>query len=335
MNMRRKPNIAVLGASGHTGRFVVDTLRREGAVAIAATRSGRFAPIAGEEEPCHILDFTLPETLDEVLRGADAVINCAGPFFDTAMPAAEAALRAAIPYLDVSAEQATTRRLFDMLDEPGRAAGVTMLPAMAFFGALADLLASTLVDEGEHAETIDIAVGLDSWHPTAGTRLTGDKNIYPRMIVRDGALVPVPDPAPGGEWDFPPPLGVQPVTCVALSEIILISRHISAGSVTSFMNLKPLDDLHEVTTPPPRPVDARGRSAQHFIMDVRATIAGQVRRARASGTDVYAASAPLIVRACLDLLMREAPPSGVRAPGEVFDAQSFLSRLTPDIVLGG
>lgn len=331
--MQRDPQIVVLGAGGHTGRFVVDTLRRKGANAIAATRSGRFTPIAGEEEACRTLDFSRPEALDDVLRGADAVINCAGPFFDTALPAAEAALRAGIPYLDVSAEQATTRRLFDTLGDPARAAGVTMIPAMAFFGGFADLLVSMLVAEGEAVGSIEIAVGLDSWQPTAGTRLTGEKNIYPRMIVRDGALVPIPDPAPAGEWQFSAPLGVQPVTCVALSEIILISRHIKAGSVTSFMNLKPLDDLHDSTTPPPSPVDARGRSAQRFVIDVRATIGDDVRQATANGTDIYAVSAPLVVNACLDLLTQRASPPGVRAPGEVFESAVFLSRLAPEITL--
>jgi hypothetical protein len=204
---------------------------------------------------------------------------------------------------------------------------------MAFFGGFADLLVSTLVADGDEVETIEIAVGLDSWQPTAGTRLTGEKNVYPRMIVRDGALVPIPDPAPGGEWHFPAPLSVQPVTYVALSEIILISRHINAGSVTSFMNLKPLGDLHESATPPPRPIDARGRSAQQFIVDVRATIQGKVRRAAASGRDIYAVSAPLVVNACLDLLTREISMPGVRAPGEVFDAAAFLSRLAPEIAL--
>ena len=332
--MQSNPQIIVLGASGHTGRFVVDTLRRKGADAIAATRSGRFTPIAGEEEACRVLDFSQPDALDDVLRGADAVINCAGPFFDTALPAAEAALRAGIPYLDVSAEQETTRRLFDTLGDRARAAGVAIIPAMAFFGGFADLLVSTLVADGEEVETIEIAVGLDSWEPTAGTRLTGEKNVYPRMIVRDGALVPIPDPAPAGEWHFPAPLGVQPVTCVALSEIILISRHVNAGSVTSFMNLKPLGDLHESATPPPRPVDARGRSAQRFVMDVRATIGDDVRRTTASGTDIYAVSAPLVVKACLDLLARDISTPGVRAPGEVLNAEAFLAGLAPDIVLG-
>jgi short subunit dehydrogenase-like uncharacterized protein len=325
--------VVVLGAGGHTGRFVIDALRREGVTAIPATRSGRFTAIDGTEEDGRILDFSRPDELDRTLAGASAVINCAGPFFDTAQPAAEAALRAGIPYLDVAAEQTTALRLFDTLDEKAKEVGVTIVPAMAFYGGLADLLVSALVEKGSNVDSIEIAVGLDSWQPTSGTRLTGEKNIYPRVIVRGGIFVPIPDPAPGVQWIFPAPLGAQPVTCVALSEIILISRHIDANSITSFMNLKPLDDLHDSNTPPPQPTDDRGRSAQKFAMETRVTVRGQTMRATATGVDIYAVSAPLIVRACLALLDGKNAKPGVRAPGDIFEARSFLAGLSSEIAV--
>jgi short subunit dehydrogenase-like uncharacterized protein len=324
--------IVVLGASGHTGRFVVDALRREGVIAIPATRAGRFIARDGREEDGRVLDFSRAHALDQALAGAHAVINCAGPFFDTAMPAAEAAVRAGIPYLDVMAEQRTALSLFDTLDERAKDAGVTIVPAMAFYGGLADLLVSALAGENRKVDSIEIAMGLDSWQPTAGTRLTGERNIYERLIVRDGALAPIPIPPPAGRWLFPAPLGEQPVTCVALSEVILISRHIDAASITSFMNLKPLDDLHDGSTPPPYPNDARGRSAQQFALEARVTVNGQIRHATATGVDIYAASAPLIVKACLALLHGH-PKPGVRAPGELFEAGSFLAGLSPDIAV--
>jgi hypothetical protein len=48
-------------------------------------------------------------------------------------------LRARIPYLDVAAEQMTVLRLFENYDAKAKAK-VTAVPAMAFFGGLADLL---------------------------------------------------------------------------------------------------------------------------------------------------------------------------------------------------
>jgi len=325
--------IAVLGAGGHTGRFVVDALRHLHVTVVAATRSGRFRPTGGKEEACRAIDVADAANLDRAIAGTDAVINCAGPFFDTALPAAEAAIRARIPYLDVAAEQRTVLDLFDRLDGPARDAGVTLVPAMAFYGGLADLLASALVPAGVRADSIHVAVGLDSWHPTAGTRLTGERNTFERLIVSDGKLTPIPTPPPAGQWRFPAPFGEQPVTCVALSEIILLSRHVAADSITSFMNLRPLADLHNGDTPAPSAIDDRGRSAQQFVIEVRATLGGQVRRATATGRDIYAVTAPLVVNACLTLLDGRPVATGVRAPGEIFDAAEFLAKLAPDILV--
>ncbi|MEU8657784.1 saccharopine dehydrogenase NADP-binding domain-containing protein, partial [Actinoplanes philippinensis] len=80
--------IAVPGAAGHTGRFVVAELEQRGLTPVPCGR--------GTE-------------LDAAFRDVDAVINCAGPFHATAAPAIEAAIRAGIPYLDVTAEVEVTQ----------------------------------------------------------------------------------------------------------------------------------------------------------------------------------------------------------------------------------
>jgi hypothetical protein len=174
-------------------------------------------------------------------------------------------------------------------------------------------------------------VGLDSWHPTRGTRLTGERNTFQRLVVRDGQLVPVPSPPPTKTWDFPGILGKQPVTCVPLSEMILISRHIQAASITSFMNLVPREEIENPDTPAPQAIDASGRSAQQFIMDVYVAAGSRELRATASGRDIYASTAPLVVNACLALLNGQEVKSGVRSPGELFEPQAFLAALAPEI----
>lgn len=329
--MASKARIAVLGAGGHTGRFVMDVVAEEGAVAVPVTRSGRFAQRGGKERGCPVLDFSDPSRLDRALADADAVINCAGPFFDTAEPAAEAALRRGIPYVDVTAEQVTVQRLFERLDGRAQATGITMVPAMAFYGGLADLLVTALVDSANPVEDIQIAIALDSWQPTQGTRLTGARNTYPRQLVRGGKLDPVPASLPASSWKFPEPFGEQPVACVPLAEIILLARHINADSITSYMNQRPLDDLADPRTPAPVSADSRGRSSQRFVVDVRLCGRGASRRGIASGRDIYAVTAPLAVRACLHLLANASAKGGVFSPGEILPARSFLSALAGNI----
>jgi uncharacterized protein YbjT (DUF2867 family) len=323
--------IGVFGANGHTGRFVAAELRHRG---VRARWIGRDAAALdalqselrhGDVRTASALD---PASLARAFEGLGAVINCAGPFFDTSRPVIEAALAAGIHYLDVTAEQPTVLDTIARWDGPAKDAGRIVMPAIAFFGGLADLLATTVLGEWTDVDTIDIAVALNSWHPTAGTRVTGERNTATRVIVRDGVLVPVPTPRLSGTWDFPEPFGSQPVACVALSEIITLSRHVRAKAITSWMNMRPLADLADEATPPPEASDALGRSAQRFAMAVRVRQGADVRESVASGRDIYAVSAPLVVEAASRLLDgRHSEHGGVRSAGEIFDAPDFIASL--------
>jgi short subunit dehydrogenase-like uncharacterized protein len=63
-------------------------------------------------------------SLDQAIAGAAAVINCSGPFLDTATPVVEAALRARIHYLDVTAEQPVVLETFKRFADLAQDAGI-------------------------------------------------------------------------------------------------------------------------------------------------------------------------------------------------------------------
>lgn len=322
--------IAVYGAAGHTGRFVVAELLRRGFVPIAVGRdAARLADLAQGQLETRVASLEDPVSLDRALAGADAIINCAGPFLDTAEALVEAALRARIPYLDVTAEQASALALFERFAAPARKAGVVIMPAMSFYGGLADLLATTAMGDWTSADEIRVGIALDSWRPTLGTRLTGQRNTAPRLIVADGGLAPLPLPARETSWRFQDPFGIQEVVELPFSEIILISRHLRASQVHTHLNLAPLRDLRDSATPPPTPMDDAGRSAQTFLVEAIVRKGDAERRAVASGRDIYAVTAPLVVEAVQRILDGAGEP-GVRAPGEAFDAPAFLNALAPE-----
>ncbi len=324
--------IVVYGATGHTGRFIVEELLRRGRKPLLSGRDGkRLAEMAerwpGVEWRAATIDDA--DALDEALRGAAAVINAAGPFLDTAQPLIEAALRAGIHYLDTSAEQRAAQQVFEGFDARARQAGIVIVPSVAFYGAFADLLATVAMGDWDQADAIDVAVGLDGWHPTRGTRLTGERNRYPRWVVEDGRPKTVPDPAPTGTWEFPSPIGTQDTVVLPLSETVSIARHLRSTQIRSHMNLAPLRDLRDLDTPTPVAVDAQGRSAQQFVLDVRLQRQAHTRRATASGHDIYAVSAPLIVEATLRILDGRGPVPGAWSAGEAFDAGDMLQSLAP------
>ncbi|MET0893828.1 MAG: saccharopine dehydrogenase NADP-binding domain-containing protein, partial [Pseudoxanthomonas sp.] len=268
-----------------------------------------------------------PASLDRAFEGAAAVVNCAGPFLDTATPVLEAALRARMHYLDLAAEQRSVSDVFDHFAGHARTAEVTVIPAMAFYGALADLLATAALGDWADADAIETAVALDSWHPTTGTRLTGARNHHRRLVVSSGRLEPLADPPPSRQWTFAAPFGSQEMVGLPLSEIITLSRHVRSAEVHSYMNLAPLRDLRDPLTPAPTPADAHGGSSQLFAVDVVVQRGGQTRTAAAQGRDIYAASAPLVVEALQRIGDGRSKKAGVVAPGEAFNSRDFLQSL--------
>jgi hypothetical protein len=322
--------VLVYGATGHTGRFVVDELLRRGLTPVPAGRSAeRLAAVSPRQAALdhRVVSLDDPDRLRRAVAGVGVVINCAGPFLDTAAPLARAAVEAGAHYLDVTAEQPVVQELYRELDAPARIAGVAVVPAMAFYGGLADLLVTAALDRDARADEVEVAIGLDRWWPTAGTRATGARNTATRLVIRDGALAPLANPAPTGRWSYPAPLGDQPVVQLPFSEVITIDRHLDVGELRCYLNTAPLDDLHDSATPPPSAADKHGRSAQQFVVDVVVRRGSDTRRISAAGRDIYAVTAPIVVEGAVRLLDGRHGGPGAAAPGEAFDAVELLAAL--------
>jgi hypothetical protein len=319
----------VFGAYGHTGRFVVAELRRRGWTPVLSGRDSQRLTAAAREDPkteVRVATVDDAASLDAALAGSDLVINCAGPFIDTSLPIVEAAIRSRVHYLDVAAEQSAVLQVFGRFREDPRTAGVVIVPAMAFFGGLGDLMATAAMGDWNSADEICIAVALDGWRPTRGTRLTGQRNPGRRFTLSKGQLA-FGDPLPPGRWTFPAPFGDQEVVEFPLAETITVSRHIRTPDIRGLMNAGPLADLRDPGTPPPARADESGRSSQVFLMDVIARRGPLERRVTARGRDIYAVTAPIVVEAAERIAAGAVESTGVLAAGEAFDARDFLESL--------
>ncbi len=330
MNLSKK-TVTVFGAYGHTGRFVVAELHKRGWKTILSGRdAAKLNQVAAEypESDARVASVDDDGSLDRAMADASAVINCAGPFIDTAIPIIEAALRAGIHYFDVAAEQAAVLAVFERFSPAAKEAGVVIAPAMAFYGGLGDLLATAAMGEWSVADEILIGVALDGWKPTPGTRLTGQRNPGRRFIFSDGRLERS-DPPPPRTWKFPAPFGQQNVVGLSFAETITISRHLRTPQIHAYMNDAPIADIRNPNTPAPAAADETGRSSQIFLMEVIARKGDAERRAVAHGRDIYAVTAPIVVEAAQRAVNGLARTNGVVAAGQIFDARDFLSSLAP------
>jgi saccharopine dehydrogenase-like protein len=301
--------VAVVGAKGHTAKFVITQLRAHGLDPVPIGRAD-----ASVDDPA---------SLDRVLTGVAAVVNCAGPFADTAVPVIEAALRAGVHYVDIAAEQAVTMDVLARFDEPARRAGVTVAPSAAFYGGLGDLLATAAMAGWPDADDIQIAIGLDGWHPTAGTRRTVARNAGRHVVYTDGGFAP-----PTGStllWDFP--TGARQLVELPTADVVTVAHHLRARRIGVHMNAEPLADLRDPATPAPTPVDDLGRSAQTFHVDAVVRRGDAERRASAWGRDIYAVSAPIAAGAVVGVLSGRY--AGVRTAAQLLEPVAFLRSLEP------
>jgi hypothetical protein len=294
--------IAVYGASGLTGRFVLAELEKRG---LSALPFGRAQATADD-----------PAALELALTEADAVINTAGPFAVTALPLIAAAERAGIPYVDVAAEIEANADTF------ARGASIPVVPAMAFFGGLGDLLVTAAMGDWTTADSAHVAYGLSGWQPSPGTLTAGqvsrDRRAGRSVRFRNGALEYHDAASSTVTWDFPS--GPREVIAeFTMADVVTVPSHLEIPSVTTYMSVSAADGLHS---------GAERQDAETFEVDVVVRRDGEERRMAVTGHDIYAVTAPLAVEAVQRLLTGRFAGTGVASAGAMFDAQDFLDSLS-------
>ncbi|AHF98712.1 saccharopine dehydrogenase [Halostagnicola larsenii XH-48] len=192
--------LLVYGSYGYTGRLIVDEAVSRGQSPTVAGRDGRKVTAQAREHGLEARTFSLEDDIPSHLAEFDAVLNCAGPFVETAEPLVEACLETETDYLDITGEF----RVFERIrrrDVRARDAGVTLLPGVGFDVVPSDCLAAFLADQLPTADRLAIGVqGMDSRRgiPTPadvsrGTAKTLFSGAGTTNVVRkNGALVRVP-----------------------------------------------------------------------------------------------------------------------------------------------
>jgi short subunit dehydrogenase-like uncharacterized protein len=321
--------IAVYGPTGYTGQRVVSELKRRGIVPILAGRdAGRLQAVhgngAGEIRPAGL---DAPAALRTAFDGADAVINCVGPFETSAEPVAAAALAVGAHYLDFTAEQAAVLLLSERWDDAARAAHAAVLPALGFFGGFGDLLASMAAAGVTRPRTITVAYAVDGWLLTQASRATVAAMAGRRWVRRGGRLELATGERRYGSFCYPEPRGTQPVMeDYPLPEALSIPRHIDVPDIRIVMTASTLKDIFGPGAPAPDEVTDEQRASSRFTVVAAVSDGRSQHQAVAAGGDIYGITAPMIVEAATQLIA--AQPTGVLAPSQAVDPAGFLAGLT-------
>jgi short subunit dehydrogenase-like uncharacterized protein len=185
--------LLVYGATGYTGRLVVEALRQRGLRPILGGRSAAKLEVLADEYGCEyrVAPLTDLPALRRMLRNVDALLLTAGPMSETAVPMVQACLDAGVHYVDVTGECAVINSLSGFSADAIRR-GLMIMPGCGFDVVASDCLACHVARRQPRAR--QLAIGLSGLvTPTRGSlRTVVEQAGMPVWVRRNGAFATVP-----------------------------------------------------------------------------------------------------------------------------------------------
>ncbi|HXO27408.1 MAG TPA: saccharopine dehydrogenase NADP-binding domain-containing protein [Thermoanaerobaculia bacterium] len=140
-----RSNLLIYGVTGYLGSLISRLAAAAGLPHLAAGRD--LEQVIAHADPLMLpaRTFSLsdPAKVGRALGDVAVVLNAAGPFAETALPLAEACLRAGAHYLDL-ADEVPELEAIRRLDARAREAGIMLLPGVGFGVLPTDALAARL-----------------------------------------------------------------------------------------------------------------------------------------------------------------------------------------------
>ena len=208
--------LLIYGASGYTGRLIVDHALARGLRPVLGGRDphklAAVAALGGLEVRC--ADLRDAGALRSALRGVRVVLNAAGPFSTTLDPIADACFQAGAHYLDITGEMEVIEHA-SLKNEAARRRGVMLMPAVGFDVVPSDCLAAHVV--GRCAGAAELRIGIAGLELLSrGSARTIVERIGKGIVVRRGGRLETLDGrAPDALADFD--FGEEPRRCAAVS----------------------------------------------------------------------------------------------------------------------
>jgi len=228
--------IALIGATGYTGKLVASELQKRKRDFFIAGRNEQAlqtlsASLGGVEY--RIIDVQNKVTF-RALDGCKIIINCAGPFTDFGEPIVQTAIARGAHYLDTTGEQGFIKLVYDRYHEQAKAAGIVLVPACAYEYAIGDAMGSQLCSDFPQCRAIDLIYSMGEMYTSPGTR----KSIVRAManagfLFKDGQIVESRPAALARKEQ----IDGRAVSIMSFpgGEVLMLPRHTSVQDVTTFI----------------------------------------------------------------------------------------------------
>lgn len=349
--------IAVYGATGYTGKLVAAELRRRGADFVLAGRNrAKLESVAEELGGAETRSASLDDAagLRQLLEPCAAVIAVAGPFQLHGEPLLRAAVESSTHYLDTTGEQPFMRRVFEEFGQPAERAGIALITAMGFDYVPGDMIAALTAEGMGPLEEVLLAYSVKGFGASRGTALSAIGMLSGGDVEwREGRLAPASQKVSRGTFEFPAPIGEQPMLRYPAGEHVTVPRHVKTRNVRSMLSASavfpdprlakaapvampalrlglrtPLRRLAEAGIGRlPEGPSAEERASARFVIVCEARGGGRSRRGVVSGPDMYGLTAHTTVAGALTCAAPGFDRAGALAPSQAFAPREFLDSL--------
>lgn len=336
----------IYGASGYTGKIIVESAIRQGLKPTLAGRTeGKIKPLAAQYQLEYMV-FSLEDVnaVAKQLSAFDLVLNCAGPFSRTAKAMIEACLLSNTHYLDITGEI----EVFELAKSYNKAAkenNIIVMSGVGFDVVPTDCMAKHLHDKMPDATHLELAWAGLGGNISHGTMSTMVENLGKSGAIRkDGKITPSPIGKIGREIDF----GTKKLFCMSIPWGDVSTAYfttkipnimvLSAVPKSAYYTMKlqalfnPIVGINAVKNVIQNYVDKNIEGPNETIRDKGISLiygkvsnaAGKTVEARLQTAEGYKLTAEMALIITNKILQNKNLPAGYHTPAELFGANLIL-----------
>lgn len=187
------PKIILYGANGYSAKLILDELLYRGIKPVLAGRNIYALSSLANKKNLSSQIFSLEDStvVKNNLQDTHTLLNCAGPFSETAEILMDASLETKTNYLDITGEIKIFEEAWKR-NEKAIETGITILPGIGFDVVTTDCISKRLKEEMPDAVSLKLAIASIKSKISRGTLISAINQFgEDSMIMKDGNLFPI------------------------------------------------------------------------------------------------------------------------------------------------
>ncbi len=315
--------LLIYGATGYTGRMIAEQAKTMGLNFVIAGRNREKLDELASNLQISSLTFGLgdEDTIVHNLEGISIVLNCAGPFAQTAEPLMKACIKLGIHYLDITAE-INVYRFAESMHELAFDAGSMLISGVGWDVVPTDCLAVTLAERVKDPVKLRIALQV-AGSMSRGSAVSAGEIISAGLLARVEGSLTEKTQTSNEFFDF----GEGKVECFPLSFGDLVTAYHSTGipNIEMYVHVSgsafPSGDLSQLPDGPTH--EERANNVARAKVEITAAN-GDVHHAVIETVNGYSYTPLAAVEAAGRVLAGVSKP-GFQTPAKVFGANFAIS----------